>query len=73
MSREDEALRRAKEDFTASLAAADPRRIVGSRPFSAVGWAVVAGITVALSGKKIARAFFPGPRLVADVIKSIIK
>ena len=52
----------------------DPVRMIRRKPLHVVGAAVLAGLMMSIAGKKISRAFFPGPRLISGMIdrKSVV-
>ncbi|MDO5562351.1 MAG: hypothetical protein Q4F74_01925 [Synergistaceae bacterium] len=72
MDAEHLALQSAKAKFAASMEAANPRNVIAGNPINSVGIAVLAGILLVTSGKRLSRGLFPGPRLIASLIKQFL-
>lgn len=65
-------LEEAKANFKASIMEFDPVRIIKRKPLRVLGVMAVAGLMMGFTGKKIPRAFFPGPSLISGIIKKLI-
>lgn len=65
-------LEEAKARFKVALMELDPVRIIKRKPLRVLGVAVFAGLLTGTIGKKISRAFLPGPSLISGIIKKLI-
>ena len=71
-SKRELTLEEAKANFRSAMMEMDPVRMIRRKPLHVVGAAVLAGLMMSIVGKKISRAFFPGPRLISGMIKKLI-
>lgn len=62
----------AKANFRSAMMEMDPVSVIRKRPIHVLGAAVLAGLTVGITGKKISRALLPGSGLVLGLIKKLI-
>ena len=65
-------LEEAKANFKAAIMEFDPVRIIKRKPLHVLGAMAFAGLMTGFTGKKLSRAFFPGPSLISGIIKKLI-
>lgn len=72
MNAEQLALQSAKEKFAVSIEAANPKNIISCKPLGSVGVAFLVGVLLVVSGKRLGKTLFPGPQLIASVLKRLL-
>lgn len=65
-------LEEAKANFKAAMKEFDPVRIIRRKPLHVLGAMAFAGLLIGFTGKKVSRAFLPGPNLISGIIKKLI-
>lgn len=65
-------LEEAKANLKAAMMEFDPVRIIRRKPLRVIGTMALAGMLMGFTGKKISRAFLPGPNLISGIIKKLI-
>lgn len=72
MTKKKPTLEEAKANFKEALMEFDPAVMIRRRPMRAAGMVAAAGLIMAVAGRRTMRAFVPGAKLMADILKKVV-